>query len=67
MDNALHILFHSFVVSESLVIGKVVGQVQATDDDSGTFGQIEYRLYAPSDRYNTQKSITAPELVLFNL
>ena len=33
------------------LIETVIGQVQATDADSGTFGQIEYSLSVPSSRY----------------
>lgn len=33
------------------VVATVLGQVQATDADSGTFGQIEYSLSAPSNMY----------------
>ena len=45
----MHVL-RSFVF-ENPRIGTVIGQVQAVDADSGTFGQIEYSLSAPSDRY----------------
>lgn len=34
---------------ENSEIGTLVGEVQATDEDSGTFGQIEYALYGPAD------------------
>lgn len=44
----------SFTIEEQLPVGSVVGQVQAEDIDSGTFGQIEYSLSGPTvvtDRY----------------
>ena len=34
---------------ENTASGTVVGEVRATDSDSGTFGQIEYILYGSSD------------------
>ncbi len=46
-----HCCHYRFVVTENSAINTVIGQVQATDEDSGSFGQIEYRFYAPSDRY----------------
>lgn len=29
--------------------GVIIGQVQATDIDSGTFGQVQYSIYGPYD------------------
>lgn len=51
-----YFIFHicSFTIEEQLPVGSVVGQVQAEDIDSGTFGQIEYSLSGPTivtDRY----------------
>lgn len=34
---------------ENSEIGTLVGEVLATDIDSGTFGQIEYTLFGPAD------------------
>ena len=53
--NSCSPLSYSFDVFELLqgqsLSETVIGQVEATDADSGTFGQIEYSLSAPSSRY----------------
>ena len=33
------------------MVGTVIGQVEAVDGDSGSFGLIEYSLTTPSNRY----------------
>ena len=39
----------SFDVVENTAIGGVIGLVQATDDDSGTLGRIEYSISGSSE------------------
>lgn len=40
---------YRFDVVENTAIGTVVGQVHATDIDSGTFGQIVYYFSGPAE------------------
>lgn len=44
------LLCYRFVVGVNPPIGTIVGRVQATDADSGNFGQINYRLSVSSNR-----------------
>lgn len=46
----LHFLYcYRFDVEENSASGTIIGQVQATDNDSGTFGQIIYTIYGPPE------------------